>query len=204
MRRTLDITRRDIYNVASKLSVRVSEDADILLRRIRELQREDPDWVVEPVTDDATGELKALFWMSPLQVQLARRFHHVLLHNNTYRSNRFGMPLGIFAGVDNHGMTVLMAQCLMYAEGTPDYDWAFRCWMHAVGHVPSVIFSDADLSVEASLPAVFPTSVAHFWCIWHVVKNIYKKLCSETWGTLQRVSIRLLQSTRCAMVANTL
>jgi hypothetical protein len=50
-------------------------------------------------------------------------------------SNRFGMPLGLFVGVNEHGHTVLLAQCLTAGETVEDYEWALACFIDVLGVV---------------------------------------------------------------------
>jgi hypothetical protein len=39
--------------------------------------------------------------------------------------NRFGLPLVLFTVVDNHGITNLIAGCLLCNEQFDSYQWAF-------------------------------------------------------------------------------
>lgn len=47
---------------------------------------------------DNEGRLTHLFWMSPSQRKKAREQHQIAIHDNTYKSNTFKLPLGIFCG----------------------------------------------------------------------------------------------------------
>ena len=38
------------------------------------------------------------------------RFHAVLIHDNTYKTNQYDTPLSVFTGVNQFGSTVLLAQ----------------------------------------------------------------------------------------------
>ena len=111
-----------------------------------------------------------------LLVVLWCRYWQILLHDNTYRCNRFGLPMGLFASVDEFGRCVLLAQSLVDQEGTNDYEWAFTCFFAAVGKYPRVLFSDADLAVEAALPTCIPEGVHHLWCFFHILTNVRKNV----------------------------
>ena len=78
---------------------RYKEDED------RELAETGQFAATEQGEEDATDkyELRGLFWMTPEQLELGCRFHHLLIHDNTYTSNLFGMPLGLFTSVNQHG-----------------------------------------------------------------------------------------------------
>ena len=81
-------------------------------------------------TEDTSDqhELRGLLWMTPQQMELARRFHHVLFHDNPYRCNVFGMPLGLFCSVNEHGHTIVLAQCIVMGEKTAEYEWAITAY----------------------------------------------------------------------------
>jgi hypothetical protein len=128
--------------------------------------------------DEQGNQLHCLFWMSPTQVTDAQRYCAIVIHDNTYKCNKFGMHLGLFTSINSHGRTTLLAQCLVSSETTPDYQWVFNEFMTAAGRAPAVVLTDRDPAVEAAL-AVFPSK--HRWCIWHIGQSI-KKNCSAALG----------------------
>jgi hypothetical protein len=109
-------------------------------------------------------QLRGIFWMTPSQVEEGKRYHHVMIHDNTYRCNKFGMALGLFTTVNNHGSTALTAQCLTHGESTEDYVWAYKCYLHACERAPRVVLTDRCPAVEAAVAICFPTTIYHFWC----------------------------------------
>ena len=44
-----------------------------------------------------TNQLTHLFFMSPSQRDLAVDCYQVLIHDNTYKTNRFKLPCGLFS-----------------------------------------------------------------------------------------------------------
>lgn len=101
--------------------------------------------------------------MTPDQVEEAKRYHHIVIHDNTYRCNRFGMPLGLFNSINNHGHTIVTAQCLVSGECTEDYEWAFRHYIRAAERAPRVFMTDRDPAVEAAVKTTFPIITLHVW-----------------------------------------
>lgn len=124
----------------------------------------DEDEPTDEDDDEDKYQLRGIFWMSPKQVEEAKRYHHVMIHDNTYRCNKFGMALGLFTSVNNHGHTALTAQCLIQGECTEDYVWAYNCYLQACERAPRVVLTDRDPAVEAAVTICFPTSSYHFWC----------------------------------------
>jgi len=113
--------------------------------------------------DDDKFELRGVFWMSPKQVEQAKRYHHILIHDNTYRCNKFGMALGLFTSINCHGHTSLGAQCIINSETTEAYVWAYNNYLRAGERAPLVFLTDRDPAVEAAVLICFPSTTNHFW-----------------------------------------
>jgi predicted XRE-type DNA-binding protein len=163
-------------------------DAQHLVDKIRLKQKEDMRWVLDYQLDEA-GRLLNVFWMSPDQVDKAQRYHYVLLHDNTYNSNRYRLALSLFASVDKYLKTILLAQGLMPEhEDAKDYTWHYQTYLKHVGYAPRVFFSDAALAVLAAVPDCFPQETLHLLCLFHILTNIVKNLKGvlqeDQWETL--------------------
>ena len=97
-------------------------------------------------------------------------------------------------------------QSLVDQEVTNDYEWAFASSFAAAGKYPNVIFSDADLAVEAALPTCIPDGVHHLWCFFHILMNAGKN-SAPIFGEVVEDIIRDLQQVHQAtdvMVAEAL
>ena len=57
-------------------------------------------------------DMQALFWIPGDQRALYTRFHQVLIHDNTYSSNKFDSPLSVFTGINQFGNSQLLGQVL--------------------------------------------------------------------------------------------
>ena len=135
---------------------------------------EDNDIVCSEDESSTAFELHGLFWMSPNQVQQARRYRAVLIHDNTYGSNSRGMKLGLFTSINMHGHTVLLGQCLIATETYDDYVWQFNTYLEASSATPMVVFTDRDPALEQALNDALPELTTHLWCIWHIGQNLKK------------------------------
>eukprot|EP00873_Tetraselmis_striata_P017587 jgi/Tetstr1/437851/TSEL_026491.t1 len=102
----------------------------------------------------------------------------MLIHDNTYLTNQFGMPLGLFSAPDRNGHTVSLAQALTLREGTVDYEWQYSTLLRVTGICPGVIFIDADPGATAAAELVFRHAFIQ-WCIWHIYKNLHKNLAAR-------------------------
>ena len=164
------LTAQDVANVRSP-SGGGSSDAYSLLEKLQQLQAEDSMWFLRWKCDPVTKKLTHVFWMSPRQRELAQDCYQLLIHDNTYKTNKFKLPAGLFSGVNRHGQTVLLALALSTKEGTGDYEWQYKMWLEATSTPPGVTLTDADPGATAASAQVFPSSL-HLWCLWNIFKNL--------------------------------
>jgi hypothetical protein len=153
------IDRHTVRNIAygERQQFSSRNDAHHVLEILINLQREDFEWYFETKSDEL-GRLTHLFWQSPTQRQLAKDCYQVLIHDNTYQSNRFRLPLGLFAGINRHGHTVTLGQALTSQEGTSDYEWEFDCYKKSTQIDPEFVWTDADPGATAAVNSVWPAS----------------------------------------------
>ncbi|KAJ7833513.1 hypothetical protein B0H14DRAFT_2364266, partial [Mycena olivaceomarginata] len=86
----LNKARREAHQKIEELG----GDIQSVCARLRELKVEDPRWDWD-VKLDENNVVTAIWWQSPTQVELTRRFYDVLINDNTYRRNQYGYPLNI-------------------------------------------------------------------------------------------------------------
>lgn len=90
------LTAQDIANLKTPTGGG-STDAYQLLQKLQQLQSEDSRWFVRFKVDNITKKLTHLFWMSPRQREQAIDLYQVVIHDNTYKTNRFKLPCGLFS-----------------------------------------------------------------------------------------------------------
>ncbi|GJJ76621.1 zinc finger SWIM domain-containing protein 3 [Entomortierella parvispora] len=151
-----------------------SEAAE-LHKILQDKTRNDKDWFF--ATDlDENGRLRRMFWMSPSQRYLYRRYRDVVISDNTYKTNRFGMPLNVIVIIDNAGKSRLVGCSLVSGESVEDYEWILEQLLAASDNVyPHIIFVDEDPAMEAACATtISKTTVLN--CIWHLRQNLNKNL----------------------------
>jgi hypothetical protein len=77
-------------------------------------------------------------------------------------SNKFAMALGLFVGVNEHGQSVVLAQCLVAGETTYDYQWQLENLLNATGQVPCVFFTDRDPAMAWAVKETMQQTL-HLW-----------------------------------------
>lgn len=170
--------RPDLYNTIQKFRREITpgeDDAGMLLKRLNEKKAEDPRWFVLMRFDPVTSSLTHLFWMSPEQQILWLRYHDIIMHDNTCKTNRYDQPLSIFVTPDNNLKTRIVAQAIVDDETQSSYEWVFKCVVDATGLVPKVLVTDGNPAVNGAVIAQF-SNTFHMHCIWHISQNLPKNL----------------------------
>lgn len=78
---------------------------------------------------DKSGKIKGLFFCHNLSVQLLTHYHHILLLDCTYMTNKHKMPLLHIAGVTGANTSFSTAFCFLAEETQDFYDWALETFL---------------------------------------------------------------------------
>jgi hypothetical protein len=166
-------TKRDVQNLIQKHSRRTHEASDFvnLLN-----ERCSAGWETRIFLDSETSRMQRIFWMSAKGKEQYQVFNDVLEVDATYKTNRFGMPLVLFTAIDNHGITHLVAGCLVSNERYESYLWCFRAFAECGANLPPVVvFSDGDTEIARAIAEVWPQST-HLLCRFHIAQNVNRAL----------------------------
>ncbi|XP_078443052.1 protein FAR1-RELATED SEQUENCE 11-like [Wolffia australiana] len=150
-------TVRDVQNLLQKSSSRARETNDFV-KLLKE--KSNHGWSFNFQLNDDTLLLERVFWISANGKEKYVQFNDVLEIDATYKMNRFGMPLVMFTVIDNHGLTVLTAGCLLSSE---QFD---------------SLFTDGDMELARAIKDIWPTTV-HLLCRFHISQNITRALASS-------------------------
>lgn len=128
-----------------------------------------------------TNEFESAIWMFIEQRINYARFCDIIIFDNTYHTNRFDLPFGIFTGVNNYGQSVCFAGALMNSETTESFTWLFDTFLQLVNHqAPKVLLTDNDSAISSAYNITFKNAgTKHRLCQWHLVKNITTNLISK-------------------------
>ncbi|HKQ22499.1 MAG TPA: hypothetical protein VJS91_10700 [Nitrososphaeraceae archaeon] len=184
------IKKKNLYNAINKFrGVRIHDNSDAatLLLDLLKHRDEDPDYIVNPRLEGPSNELTGLFWMTSQQRnELWPKFHDVVIHDNTAKTNRYEMALSLFVGIDNDFKTRILAQALTKYETQADYEWILHCTLEATNNLsPLVLFTDGDPAMIAAVHVVYPQT-RHLLCIYHIIENIKKKARSKLHGEMAK------------------
>lgn len=169
----------DLYNfIYRKEAIDREFDSDNFVKELERLKSQDNGFCYEILIDPNTNELQQAIWMFPEQKLNYCRFYDVVVFDNTYKTNRFGMPFGIFTGVNNYGQSVCFAGTIMCDETAESFYWTFTNFLKMVNnHSPKVLLTDEDQAIIKVVDLIFvPHGTKHALCLWHLLKNIVKNL----------------------------
>ncbi|KAF9079377.1 hypothetical protein BGX27_006510, partial [Mortierella sp. AM989] len=104
------ILAKTIYDAVFKIKQKQREEeiainpseSQALIGLLEECRRKDPGWFFSKSVDQETKALHRVFWMSPSQRKLYRRYRDIIVQDNTSQSNKL-FQMALFVAVDNNG-----------------------------------------------------------------------------------------------------
>ena len=117
-------------------------------------------------------------WVDARSIAAYEEVGDVVVGDATYVTNRFDLPFINFVGVNHHGQSVLLGCALVSHENTNTYKWVFRTLLKCMkGKAPPCILTYQAGAMRKALSVVMP-STQHWWCLWHNMQNLPKRLGS--------------------------
>ena len=172
-------TIRDIRNIRqrqSKKSLDGLTPTQAFIRSIDDTEGSILDVKYHP--DEPTTPI-AIWWTGGWCLEQWKRFPHVLMVDNTYKTNRFKMPLFQVVGVTNIGKIFHAGFGLVDNERFDAFQWLFQRICHTARlhsiDLPGVVVSDLDRNIRqaiASDPDLVARGTIRQNCVWHMGKNV--------------------------------
>ncbi|XP_021759428.1 protein FAR1-RELATED SEQUENCE 5-like [Chenopodium quinoa] len=111
---------------------------------------------------------------------MMRDYHYfgdLLVFDTTYRTNKYGMICAPFVGMNHHGNNVMFGMGFILNERTESFDWLFDTFLHSMGRKsPITIMTDQAQAIAAGIRNIFPSTVHHRLCVWHLEQNSKKHI----------------------------
>ncbi|CAB1115131.1 unnamed protein product [Ectocarpus sp. CCAP 1310/34] len=136
---------------------------------------------------DEHNRIKCIAWAYPEQEQNARRYHRVILQDNTFNTNVYKFFLALIVVVDMENYTQIAMQALLSNERSEDFIFLMETFKELCGGLmPQVAFTDCDQGAMGAIAEVFPGALNKL-CIWYAMQNIRKHGKGLADGALQSV-----------------
>lgn len=122
----LPFTEIDVRNLLQSFrNVDRDNDAIDLLTMCKNLKDEDSNFKYE-FKIDAHNRLEHIAWSYASSVRLYEAFGDAVVFDTTHRLDAYDMLLGIWVGVDNHGMNCFFGCVLLRDENKHSFSWALK------------------------------------------------------------------------------
>ncbi len=173
----------DLYNFIYNIEdVKQKEfDAEEFLKLLDQIKQENENFLYHIHINEETQRLERVIWMYPEQRINYSRFYDIVVFDNTYKTNRFQMPFGIFTGVNNFGQSICFAGTLTIEENEETFQWIFSKFLNMVNYnAPLVLLTDDDRAIASAYKKILePLNTKHRLCQWHLLKNVMKNLIGK-------------------------
>ena len=103
----------DLYNFVYQQEGTIEKwklDANNFVKELENIKSQDNEFQYEVKINSETNELQQAIWMFQEQRVNYCRFYDVVVFDNTYKTNRFNMPFGIFTSINKSKIYVLLMQ----------------------------------------------------------------------------------------------
>ncbi|XP_019166964.1 PREDICTED: protein FAR1-RELATED SEQUENCE 7-like [Ipomoea nil] len=142
-------TSRDAYN---------SMAADTVKRR----QSTETDFFFD-FELDLDARLCSFFWRDGQMRRDYEVFGDLLVHDTTYRTNKYDMICGPFVGMNHHCMNVMFGCGFLMNEWIESFVWLFKAFSRSMrGKSPQTIMTDQCAAMAAAISKVFQHHVIVF------------------------------------------
>ncbi|KAL5194017.1 Protein FAR1-RELATED SEQUENCE 5 [Glycine soja] len=156
-----DMTIKQIYNARNAFCSSI-RGSDLEMQHLMKLLERDQYIHWHRIKDE--GMVRDIFWCHPDAVKLVNACNLMFLIDNTYKTNRYRLPLLDFVGVTPTEMTFSID--FAYMEGGRINN------LHDA--LPRVIVTDRDQALMNVVKAVLPDST-NLLCNFHINKNLKAK-----------------------------
>ncbi|KAG9459565.1 hypothetical protein H6P81_004073 [Aristolochia fimbriata] len=167
----LPFTEIDVRNLLQSFrNVDRDNDAIDLLTMCKKLKDEDPNFKYD-FKIDAHNRLEHIAWSYASSVRLYETFGDAVVFDTTHRVEPYDMLLGIWIGVDNHGMNCFFGCVLLRDENMQSFSWALKTFLGFMkGKAPQTLLTDQNMWLKEAI-AIEMSSTKHAFCIWHIISK---------------------------------
>ncbi|CAM8973704.1 unnamed protein product [Rhodiola kirilowii] len=163
---SLTFTEVDVRNLLQSFrSVDRDNDAIDLLTMCKNMKDKQHDFKYD-FKMDANNRLEHIAWAYPSCIQSYETFGDCVIFDTTQRLDAYDMLLGLWVGVDNHGMSCLFGCVLMRDENVQSFAWALKSFLgYMKDKAPQSIMTDENMWLKEAIAVENATDKA---CLLHL------------------------------------
>ncbi|CAH9092725.1 unnamed protein product, partial [Cuscuta epithymum] len=144
---------RDAYNELTK-QVKKSfdgSDANTLINIFKNRQSNEEDFFFS-FEIDVDGSLVSFFWRDKKMKEDYLSFGELVIHDTTYRTNKYDMICGPFVGINHHTHTCMFGCGFLLNERIESFEWLFTTFLNSMDFVhPKTIMTDQSSAMSAAI-----------------------------------------------------
>jgi len=182
----IQIQRKDVLNERAKIFQAKFGPRSATQQFLHEL--EITDGTHYRLSRGPDGRINRIFWTYQWNIDLLRRFPGLLSVDNTYKVNRFNMPLFQATGITCLGTSFQAFYCLVSDETEASYTWVLDQYRELIREYsipdPFVIITDFDQGLKNAAKNCFPNTQQQI-CVWHIMKNVVHNIKKKWNGPLE-------------------
>ncbi|XP_021749705.1 protein FAR1-RELATED SEQUENCE 5-like [Chenopodium quinoa] len=150
-------------------------DTKQLFSYFKERKSNEYDFYYDFDVDDK-GHLQSFFFRDNRMKVDYDAFGDLLVHDTTYRTNKYAMICGPFVGMNHHNKNVMFGIGFLINEKWESFVWLFTTFLKSMGGKhPVTIITDQAQAMAKAIRIVFPNS-RHRLCTWHIKENSKKNI----------------------------
>ncbi|KAK6937318.1 FAR1 DNA binding domain, partial [Dillenia turbinata] len=165
----LPFTEIDIRNLLQSFrNVDRDNDSMDLLAMCKDKKDKDPNFKYH-FEIDSHNRLECIAWSYASSIRSYELFGDSIIFDTTHRLDAYDMLLGIWVGVDNHGMNCFFGCALLRDENVQSFSWALKTFLGFMnGKAPETILTDQNMWLKEAIANEMPRT-KHAFCIWHII-----------------------------------
>uniref|UniRef100_A0A2P2M6F3 Protein FAR1-RELATED SEQUENCE n=2 Tax=Rhizophora mucronata TaxID=61149 RepID=A0A2P2M6F3_RHIMU len=166
---SLPFTELDVRNLLQSFrDVNQDNDAIDLLKMCKCKKDKDPNFKYN-FQIDANNRVEHISWSYASSIKSYEAFGDAVVFDTTHRLEAYDMILGVWIGVDNHGLNCFFGCVLLQDENTQSFSWALKTFLEFMdGKAPETISTDQNMWLKEAIAAEMPRT-KHAFCIWHIM-----------------------------------
>ncbi|XWS53551.1 hypothetical protein CRYUN_Cryun10bG0011000 [Craigia yunnanensis] len=167
----LPFTEIDVRNLLQSFrNVNRDYDPIDLIAMCKKLKDENPHFQYD-FKLDGHNRLEHIAWSYASSIQLYETFGDAVVFDTTHRMDSYDMLLGIWVGVDNHGMTSFFSCVLLRDENMQSFSWGLKTFLGFMkGKAPQTLLTDQNMWLKEAIAIEMPET-KHAFCIWHIISK---------------------------------
>ncbi|CAM0904528.1 unnamed protein product [Alopecurus aequalis] len=164
---SLPFTEKDVRNlIHSFRRFDQEEEKNVdLLKMCRNYKEKDPSFKYD-FTRDTNNRLENIAWSYASSIRSYEIFGDAVVFDTTHRLTALDMPLGIWIGMNNHGMPCFFGCTLLREENLQSFTWALQVFLKFMNRKsPLTILTDQNIFLKEAVKKEMPNT-KHALSIW--------------------------------------